>query len=292
MPSRADKFPDQPEMLSVEGVDSSTSSRFEPETFRAFGSVPKMLRDDRDPIDFENVDPIAWERSSPVAIGRGLFGAEGRYSVNGLALGVEHWNAIVRSHNAFATSVRGKTIAANRQTNGDRRYEKELHSIEAALASKKGRHDKILRTLRDHKAALDVLLDMQRTPGYHRRQADVDVRLLATTAREQVFTHMLDALGDQYKINPYELAEVEKALDYRLLYGSSRERIQEWGAMLWLGKRYTTSVESLFTLSARKIDRAQVKVNYELEDGDYVSGLRALGGKAVDAVASAESPEL
>jgi len=278
--SRNNKFPDQPEELPFD-VAPPTVLRFEPDNFRAFGSVPKMLRDDSRTIRFEDIDTTAWELSAPKAIENGLFGVEGGYSVNGLVLGAEYYEAIIRSHAAFQTSVRGKTASASRQSNDQRKTEKELHSVEAALASKDGRHNMVLATLARQREVLSILMDMHRTPGYHRRVSDVDVREMATTAREGVFGGMLRALGDQHEISANELVEVERALDYRLLQGGSRERMQEWGTLLEVGNRYTKNLESLFTISAHKIERARLRVGEELDSRGFESIIRSRGRQAL-----------
>jgi len=279
--SRRDKFPNQPETLPIDGLDPSVP-RFDPDQLRAFGSVPKMLRDDSQSIRFEDLSSTAWERSAPEAINDQLFGVEDRYSVNGLAFSAEYYEAIIRSQSAFEASIRGKTIKANRQSNYQRRTEKELHSAEGALASKDARHTAILATLAQQREVLDKLMEMQRTPGFHRQTMDVDVRGMAATAREIVFDGMLRAVADNRGIPDDELSEVGTALDYRLLEGGSRVRMEEWGKMLQIGNHYTRSLQSLFIASEQKIERAQREISEEIESRGFTSHIRSRGSQALN----------
>ena len=267
MPSKRDKFPGVPEEqlpLEIEAEASVAEPRFNPDQYRAFGSVPTMLGKRIEVPPFERLDGLAWQRTEPAALAQGLFGVEGNTAVNGLALGSDFYKAIVRNHDAFQASIRNTTQAANRQTGDVRAREKELRSVAAALRSKQERHEKILSGIAAQQEGLEKLIDMQKTPGYHRRLTEVDVRMLAATAWDQSFMGMLRVLKDQHDLTNNDLIEMSQALSYRLLRGPQKDRVQNWGSMLALGSRYNRNVATMFGHSLRTITRGQEELEQRL----------------------------
>lgn len=268
MASRRDKFPGLPEeQLPLDVADApSVEPRFDPDQYRAFGSVPTMLGKRIDVPPFERLDGLAWQRTEPAVLTQGLFGVEGNTAVNGLALGSEYYKAIIRNHDAFQASIRNTTQAANRQAGDVRAREKELRSVAGALHSKQDRHEKILSGLETQRDVLATLSDMQRTPGYHRHLTETDMRLLATTAWDQSFMGMLKVLKDQHDLSNNDFIEMSQALSYRLLRGPQKERIRNWGDMLTLGTRYNRGVSTMFAHSLHTIERGRETLDHRLEE--------------------------
>ena len=275
MPSRRDKFPGLPEEQLPLDVEEAPAAepRFDPDQYRAFGSVPTMLGKRIDVPPFERLDNLAWRRTDPAGIERGLFGVEGNTAVNGLALGSEYYKAIIRNHDAFQASIRNTTQAANRQTGDLRAREKQLRSVAGALRSKQERHEKILSHVATQQEGLAKLADMQKTPGYHRHLTEADVRLLATTAWDQNFMGMLSVLKDQHDLTNNQFIEMSQALSYRLLRGAQKERVANWGAMLGLGMRYNRNVATMFTHSLSTIERERETLEGQLEEFYETNGI-------------------
>ncbi len=291
MPSRRDKFPGLPEEqlpLEVEAAPA-TESRFDPDQYRAFGSVPTMLGKLVDVPPFERLDNLAWQRTEPAVLAQGLFGVEGNTAVNGLALGADHYKAIIRNHDAFQASIRNTTQAANRQTSDVRAREKELRSVLGALHSKQERHEKILGNLETQRDVLATLSDMQRTPGYHRRLTEVEVRVLANTAWDQSFLGMLRVLKDQHDLSSNDFIEMSQAMSYRLLRGPQKERIHNWGDMLALGTRYNRAVGTMFTHSLHEVNRGQETLEGQLEAFYEQNGLTSPAAYVVAQTTELES---
>lgn len=291
MPSRRDKFPGLPEeQLPLDVAEAPVSEqRFDPDQYRAFGSVPTMLGKLVDVPPFERLDSLAWQRTEPAVLARGLFGVEGNTAVNGLALGADHYKAIVRNHDAFQASIRNTTLAANRQTGEARAREKDLRSVLGALRSKQERHEKILSGLETQREVLTTLSDMQRTPGYHRHLTETDVRLLATTAWDQSFLGMLRVLKDQHDLTNNDFVEMSQAMSYRLLRGSQKDRIHNWGDMLALGTRYNRAVGTMFTHSLHEVTRGHESLEGQLEAFYEQNGLTSPASYVVGKTTELES---
>ena len=290
MPSMRKKFPGQPgDELPIElPVEEEAKPRFDPDQFRAFGSVPRLLGSQINVLKFEQLDSRAWEQTSPEILEQGLFGVEGGTAVNGIVLGAEFYEAIIRNHNSFLASVHAKTANANRLGTDPRVQEKLYRSQAASLKNKHERHDKIISGLEDRKETLATLIDMQRTPGYHKRISEVDIRTMATTAWEGVFMGMFHALKDQYDLSNEDMIEMERALSYRLLGGPQADRIENWGKMLKLGSRHTNGMWAMFRQSRNAIEKRQGRIEEELEDFYRTNGISPLGSQAVRHVVEQE----
>ncbi len=252
--------------------------------FRAFGSVPRMLGSQIDVPLESSIDQLALRRVTPTVMSEALFGASGGTAVKGLALGTEFHEAIVRNHDSFLASVSGKTNNANRLTPDPRAQEKQFRSQLGSLNSKHERHDKIIGTLESRQEVLTTLLDMQRTPGYHKRVSDVDVRMMATTAWTEVFGGMLTVLKDQRGLSNDEMIDMQQAMAFRLLGGPQSDRIANWGGMLRLGARYTGAVTSMFKYSLGQIEKNQTHLESDLETFYRENDISPLGTSAVKGI--------
>lgn len=288
MVSRREKFSSQPEELPL-GIEQDTPSRpvIDMDKFRAFGSIPRLLGSEISTLTFEQLDRRAWERTEPSVIEQGLFGREGGTAVNGLVLGSELYEAIIRNQDSFLASIAATTTKANRQTPDPRAQEKNYHSQIASLVNKQSRHENIIADLERRQEILLTFQDMQRTPGYHKRISELELRVMATTVWESVFVGMLRALKDQYDLSNNEIIEMEQALSYRLLKAdkagknSQNERMANWGKMLRLGNRYTGAAKSLFTRSKTLVERGREGLEDELAEFYHVHQISPLGKHAV-----------
>jgi|GEM_PF-2523161 len=256
---------------------------FDFDQFRAFGSVPRMLGSQVDVPRESSLDQRALMRVRPDILAQGLFGVSGKTAYNGLALGSDFYEAIVRSQGAFLTSVEGKTVSANALTPDTLAQERQLRSQLGSLSSKHDRHEKVIETLDHRKEVLATLIDMQRTPGYHRRVSDVDVRMMATTVWTEVFGGMLDVVKQQKDLSTDDMVRMRQAMAFRLLGGPQDERMANWGGMLRLGDRYTRSVSTMFNRSQGQIEKGQAKLEADLEKFYRDNGITPpLGKRAVD----------
>lgn len=114
MISRRNKFPGLPgEELPLDLPTVKTSQRFDPEQYRAFGSVPSMLGSRFRTLRFDQLETHAWDRTDPEVLDIGLFGVKGGTAYNGLVLGAEFHEALIRHQDRFLGSIDAKTTAAN-----------------------------------------------------------------------------------------------------------------------------------------------------------------------------------
>lgn len=287
--SRRDKFPglEGEELFDGDLTVETSRSTFDPNRYRAFGSVPKLLGKEISLLDRERIDEVAWQRTDPVVIRSGLFSREGGTAVNGLVLGAGYYEAIIRNQGSFLSSVQAKTVDANRQVKDPRATEKMYHSMLGSLRNKSDRHEKIIGDLSGREQTLARLADMQRTPGYHRRVSEAELRVMATTAWESVFTGMLTALKDQYELSSDEMINMQHAMAYRLLHGDGSKGNQQaelmagWGAMLGVGRDYTHGLKALFSHSQRKITARMGGLETDLEEHRLMYQLPTVGTHAV-----------
>lgn len=262
MTSRREKFSSQPEELPLDlPVETAAREVLDMDKYRAFGSVPRLLGSRLSTLEFTQLEPRAWELTAPAVIEQGLYGREGGTTVNGLVLGAEFYQAIIRNQDSFLASIRAKTVQANRQTSDPRVSEKLYRSQIASLENKQLRHENILGELERRQTILQTLQEMQQRPGYHRHISELELRMMTTTAWESVFVGMIRALKDQYDLSNHEMIDMERAMSYRLLRAdmpgknSQNERIANWGQMLRVGSRYTRAVKTQFSHSQSLIVR-------------------------------------
>lgn len=280
MASRREQFPGLPGE-ELPGMPEPERPAIDFDQFRAFGSVPRMLGSQIDVPNGSSLDQRALTRVRPEIMERGLFGVSGGTAHNGLVLGNEFHEAIVRSHDAFLSSVSAKTGKANRQTPDPRAQEKTYRSQLGSLSNKHERHEKVITTLEGRQEVLSTLLDMQRTPGYHKRVSDADVRMMATTVWTEVFGGMLTALKDQRDLSTHDMIRMQQAMAYRLLGGPQQERMENWGGMLRLGARYNGAVTTMFKYSLGQIEKNQGRLEHDLEEFYRTNGISPLGTSAV-----------
>ena len=250
-----DKFPGKPgDELPLEGIPDVESAhvRFDPKQHRAFGSVPKLLGEDLDIPDFERLDTRAWTLTDATTMRQGLYHPSGTFVVNGVSLSPEYYEQIIRSQRAFLAKTGGATIAANRLANPELAVERFEKSQTKPLEAKHARHETIITGLQQQQKTLDTLLEWQRQPGYW-RTSESELRILATSAWDQVLVGMLGVLKDNHGLDADEFLDMQHALGYRLFRDS--QRISQWGEQLALGRDYTRSVRLLFQQSDAKILR-------------------------------------
>lgn len=242
--------------------------RFDPEQKRAFGSVPTLLGKEIDIPPLHRLNQWALEHTEPAMLRRGLYGREGNNAVNGLVLNTTQFEVIVRSHPAFESAIRNKTLAANTATNDLRTREKELKSVLGSWESKQARHAGILTGLGRERDNLTTLAEWQRVPGYWRTR-EADLRIMTTQAWEMSFANILQVLREQHELSPEQHVDMTHALAHKLVRGPQAERMKHWGGMLGLAIDYNRDVTLLFEHSARQIELSRDRLGHKL--GDFYS---------------------